>query len=168
METKKNSSGSAAKYGVVITNKPNDLSPYRREVLLNCDPAEGLTEQAHAEDCDINNIVKRHSVADLQFAASASSPLYGDFSAANDYKEALDTVMRAEEQFAGLPSSLRARMDNDPSRFLEFVSDEKNAEELVSLGLAVKHGPSDAQELKTAIRGLTEAVQAPKSSDSKK
>ena len=50
--------------------------------------------------------------------------------------------------FDGLDAFVRARFQNDPAQFLEFVSDPKNAQEMTSLGIVTgkksKPNPSPA------------------------
>ena len=60
---------------------------------------------------------------------------YGDFSAVPDYQQALAIVRHADEQFANLDVTVRNRFDNDPVKFLAFVEDPKNIDEVERMGL---------------------------------
>lgn len=86
------------------------------------------------EDCDINKIMGRWRKTGLMPQATRT-PRYGDFSNAMQYQDALNRVMAAKEDFMALPARVRARVDNDPGRFLDFISNTDNLEELVELGL---------------------------------
>ena len=48
----------------------------------------------------------------------------------------MNIVLKADEMFNDLPSRARRHFDNDPAKFLDFVQDPKNHEQLVDLGLA--------------------------------
>lgn len=115
-----------------------------------------LTKQSMKDECDVNRILKNYKKTGLLPNVDASH-LYGDFVDVPDYQDAMNVVIRANEQFAGLDSKLRDRFSNDPSKFLQFVSDEKNLEEMYHIGLATRpvkppvvHDPikPDAKEAK--------------------
>jgi len=104
-----------------------------------------LTKQSFKDECDINKIMQRFkkiSSADfLNRYQGYLSGEFGDFSAVSDYRTALDQLSQARGVFDALPSKVRTRFGNDPAVFLDFVHDPRNAEEIVSLGLATKRAP---------------------------
>ena len=101
---------------------------------LKCeDPT--LTQQSFREDSDINVILERFNITG-ELPGSSSEPQYGDFlDSPVDYKSALDVVMTAQSAFNALPARLRSRFDNEPSKFVDFVSDDRNRAEAIELGL---------------------------------
>jgi phage internal scaffolding protein len=103
------------------------------ETGLKCeDPS--LAKQSFAEECDINFIVDRMSRG-VEPVLAAGSPRYGDFTGASDFHSALNSVIAAREDFMQLPAKLRGRFNNDPGALLEFLSDDSNYDEAVTLGL---------------------------------
>jgi len=92
------------------------------------------TKQSFRDECDINNILRQFNVTG-QLPVGSVQPQYGDFSGITDYQSALNAVMAAQDSFLALPAKLRARFDNDPALFVEFVSDEANKDEMKALGL---------------------------------
>lgn len=99
-----------------------------------------MTKQEHKDECDINRIMSR-ALRTGVLPGSAPVGRYGDFSQATDYQAALDTLMRAEEQFGHLPAATRDRFENDPSKFLAWIhSDAANLEEAHKLGLLSEEG----------------------------
>lgn len=122
-----------------------------------------LTKQCFREECDINNILRKFNKTGQLPEMIKRNPIYGDFSEPVDYQEALNIVLHADEQFRNLPARVRERFGNDPKRFLEFVSDPSNGEELVEMGLATRRpsdepsGPSEG-----AKKGAPEKKEAPK------
>lgn len=97
---------------------------------------DGMTEQHHKHICDINNIIRTYDKTGLIQHVSASVARYGDFTEVNEYQEALNTVIRAQNAFDELPSHVRKRFDNDPGEFFEFATNPDNHDEMVELGLA--------------------------------
>lgn len=111
-----------------------DADKASKESGLHCKD-DSLTVQSQREDADINVIVKRFGVTG-QLPQSLRMPIYTDFEDVFDYRSAMDVINQADRSFAALPADVRARFLNDPQRFVEFASDEKNLEEMRRLGLA--------------------------------
>jgi phage internal scaffolding protein len=96
---------------------------------------DGLTEQNHKDETDINNIVRKYNKTGLIDHLNQFEKQYGDMTG-YDYQDAMNTVAAANTMFEGLPSAIRNKFDNDPSKFINFVDDEANADKLVEMGLA--------------------------------
>jgi len=116
--------------------------PGHSPVRIDFSDSPSRAKQSFKEACDINNIAAKARQSGF-LAAPQGSPLYGDFSGANDYREALHVVMRAEEQFSALPAAVRDRFQNDPAAFLAFATDSSNEEELIKLGLATRRAAAE-------------------------
>lgn len=120
---------------------PDDgLGDFYSDMTAHFDITPSRTKQEFTEECDINTIMAR-------FKASGGDPTvlplnsrqarYGDFtSMPESYHAALNYVTDTKHEFMKLDAKIRARFDNDPQAFLNFVSDPNNGEELVKLGLA--------------------------------
>lgn len=80
----------------------------------------GLTKPEFAASCNINNMLARHRKTGL-INVSRVAPVFGDFSADYDLREAMDTIISAKDQFYNLPSAIRKKFDNDPLEFMEFL-----------------------------------------------
>lgn len=124
----------------------------RNRFVVDFTGTESMTKQHYRDECDVNNIVARFKqVEDVNLLESLegyADGRYGDFSDVADYREALHQVMRAEESFMRLPPQVRSRFDNDPATFLDFCQDDKNADELISMGL--RQAPPAAEPLQAA------------------
>lgn len=105
---------------------------------VDCSNLPSMTDQSQARDCDINEIMRRYEKTGALPQMIAKDPQWGDFSAAPDFQQACEIVLKAEEQFAALDAHVRKRFSNDPAEFLEFVNDPANGEEMVRLGLRAK------------------------------
>jgi len=98
-----------------------------------------LTKQSFKDECDINVIMQRFKkVCGSDFLNRYSGYLngsFGDFSSVTDYRSAIDQIQQARGVFEALPAKVRARFENDPAAFLDFVKNPANRDELVGLGL---------------------------------
>ena len=59
------------------------------------------------------------------------------FGFVKNFQEALNVINSARESFMELPAEVRAEFDNDPGRFMDFVSDDTNREKAKKLGIVV-------------------------------
>lgn len=108
----------------------NEVS--RRTGLACTDKSRAI--QSQKEQADINTIVKQFGLTG-KLPENVRMPSYGDFTGISDYQTALNQVIQAENEFMKLPVSIRERFNHDPQALLEFISDNKNREEAIKLGL---------------------------------
>jgi len=113
---------------IEITERANGTK--REKIFIE---GESLTKQSESKACDINNIMKKYKTFDNIPDELKRKVQYGDFSTASDYMEAVKTVQKAEETFEILNSSLKNKFQNDPAKFLEYVNDPNNNEEMYKL-----------------------------------
>lgn len=106
-----------------------------------------LVQPQFAYEADINNLVQtvtdrdgiQHSVwtgLSSSLPSSQQQPQYGDFTQFTTEKliEAKNIVATASAQFEALPSNIRDRFENNPSKLIAFLNDESNYDEAVKLG----------------------------------
>lgn len=96
---------------------------------------EVITEQHHKKFCDVNHILRQYDKTGLLTHINNARAHYGDFTQANEYREALDLVIAAQDAFQEVPSAIRKRFGNDPGEFMEFVTNPENADEARKMGL---------------------------------
>lgn len=132
----------------------NIHKPYGKRTEINtaisCD--QGMTEQHHQQECDVNYILKKYIKTGNITHTKKHEPQYGD-STSLDLHEALNIVTNANSMFMELPAQTRAKFENDPGQFLDYVQDESNLDEMYELGLAYKPNP---------LKNEPEAPTAPK------
>ncbi len=136
--------------------------PDRVQVFFDDD--DGVTRQSMAAECDINNIMAKFQKTGALTHFSRHQARYG-FADSVTFHDAMNIVAEGDSMFADLPSSLRTRFENDPGRFLDFVQDPKNAEELVSLGLAEARALDSAPPEPTAEQPPAGEIVAPATSE---
>jgi len=133
-----------------------------RVQTINTMPSE--TQQHHAESVDINQIMKKYrhinNVPNFQ-----STGLYADVSGFRDYQTSLQKVLDAQSAFGTLPSDLRTRFDNDPNKLIAFMSDPKNYDEGVSLGLYAPKNQTDQNAAQNKRESNANEIAANKTSN---
>jgi len=112
------------------------VKPYeKRERHQTVIEGKSMTKQSMKDECDINNIVKKYDRTGVLTHVNTYEAQYGEVSA-QDFLEAMLIVKEAENMFQSLPSEVRSRFDGDPAKFLEFMDNPDNIDEMVELGLA--------------------------------
>ena len=95
---------------------------------------DGITEQHHSEACNVNNILATYMKTGILPPVDPNAQ-YGDLSDF-DYQSMQNQIANANSLFEQLPDNVKNRFGNEPYRFLNFVQDDKNYDELVNMGLA--------------------------------
>lgn len=95
----------------------------RSRVSVSFDKGTGRTKSSFKDECDVNKIVSRYQKTGQLPSLIKNNPRYGDFASVPDFQDALNLVAHAQEQFAALPSRVRAECYNDPAVFLDRVQD---------------------------------------------
>lgn len=113
-----------------MSDRTANLPRVRKET-----PGKPMTRQSFKEECDVNTIMGKFRETGFVDHIQVYKPVYEDFSNAVDYQTALNQVRAAQELFESLPARVRARVENDPGKFIEFAENDENAEELAELGL---------------------------------
>lgn len=109
------------------------------------------TKQSFRDECDINSIMSKWQKHGVLTHLNRFEGSYGDFISAEDYHTSMNQCVAANDAFMSLPSKLRERFLNDPARFLSFVQDPGNRDEMMELGLLRKPLPgSDVKPAQSA------------------
>jgi len=117
-----------------------DVEAVSDESSLVC-PEESLTAQEFKEESDINTIIDRFGIGENPIEAQKWVTNVDITEAPDNYQDVMNQLNAARDQFMSLPARVRSRFENDPAKFVDFVSDAGNAEEMVSLGLAERREP---------------------------
>lgn len=108
--------------------------------VLVCKDAR--TKQEFADECDLNVLMKRYERTGVLPSARVGQPQFVDCTVFGDFQSSLQIVADAERMFMSLPARVRAEFENDPGRFVEFASDEKNIDRMREWGLAKPPEPA--------------------------
>lgn len=122
----------------MFQNIDSEGNVIRNRVKIDCSKDDVIVEQSHKDEVDINQIVKRHGgVAAIQATAKLQGVEFQfDDVTGNDFQEAMDKVTKAQQLFESLPAALRAKFDNSPAKYLDYVQNPEHSEELIKMGLA--------------------------------
>lgn len=101
---------------------------------MTFDPKEGRTKQATVS-VNINDIMARYHRENDLVPVAQTLAQYGDFSEVGDFQTALDQVMAAKSSFLELPAVVRSMCDNEPAKFIEWITNPANKEEAIKLKL---------------------------------
>lgn len=116
-------------------NYDGDIVSFKTGLDCSSDPSRA--QQHMRDETDINVMVAKFSRG-MPIPTPPNVPASVDFDEVYDFQSAMNVIVRAEQSFASLPSSIRTRFQNDPAKFLAFVYDDRNRDEAVRLGLVPK------------------------------
>lgn len=134
-------------YGVFMRTAYNyDTNLASDETALICEK-ETLTQQQFKEESDINTIVEKF-MRSGETPPPIEWPDQVEFMETFDYQTAMNVTVKARESFMELPAKARARFENDPQRFMEFMENPDNQDEAIKLGMAVRRAEPQRTEEK--------------------
>lgn len=134
--------------------------PYTtRKVTKKC--KGGRTEQHHKKSCCVNQIMERFLKTKTIEHRNVHRGQYG-FCTGETYADAMMIVAHANSLFEELPAQVRNKFNHEPGKFLDFVQNPENAQEMVDLGLATKIEdiPSLTEQIVTAYAKITETEES--------
>ncbi len=91
--------------------------------------SDGRTKQSFKDETDVNQIIAKHTRMGTLSHLEQWGGEYGDWGDFN-FQEAQNQIARANSMFEQLPSAVRNKFSNAPEKFLEFVNDPENADNL--------------------------------------
>ena len=114
--------------------------------VLHMNGDKGRTRQEFKKQCDVNEIVKQFMETGdpTPFIIDDQAPALPEEVTGLDYQDAMNQIAAANSMFEELPSALRNMFDNDPGKYVDYVTavdangNLTNLEEMYELGMAVK------------------------------
>jgi len=122
----------------------------------------GMTEQHHKESCDIHVILRQSKRNGVIEHVNQFQGTYGDFANAPDFKAAQDLIAAGKTMFETVPAHIRTDMENDPSKFIDFMQNPENREQIQDYGLDASHLPV-SDSIATPSTAIEEAPIPPQS-----
>ncbi len=126
-------------------------------VRLDFEGVVGRTKLSMQKECDINQIMAKYQKTGLIDHFAKHGGDYG-FASAVSLHEAMNIVTKAEQMFDDLPSKARSRFEGDPARFLEFVQNPANQQEMFELGLSDKAPEKPVSVIESAAPAVSAEV----------
>ena len=121
------------------------------------------TKQSFKKECDINEILRQFHKSGVITHVQKTQGQYQDFINGVTYHQAMNVIADANSMFETVPAKIRAMFDNDPAKFLDFVQNDENEEQMRELGLLQKapEAPYETQPLPTSSPTLEQKERAP-------
>lgn len=110
-----------------------------RVSIANHEPS--LTQQSDQKQTDIHYIMKKFERTGVLDHNTKHEGTYGDHGSMPDYVAAHQMIADAKTMFETVPATIRAKHDNDPAKFLDWINNEKNREEILESGFTDYHLP---------------------------
>lgn len=143
--------------GKVVEERENGTI---RVHTVNDEPSR--TDTSWQDECDVNCIIERyHKTGHVSHSASRTGA-YLDVVGMQDLPETIMKIRKAEEDFMRLTPEVRKVFNNDMTQMSAWLSDPKNDEEAVKLGLKnwkkgaepkIKVGPAKPPAESNAVGG---------------
>lgn len=138
------------------------MTPYKYTRERSADFAthnneESMTQQSDRDDSDINVIVGKFFKTG-QLPKMKEGGIGGDFSTAGDFRDMVEKINTARDDFNSLPAKVRKEFDNDPAKFIDFVQNPANIEEIKKMGLTApeKVKETTLDDINTTLKTLKE------------
>lgn len=121
-----------------MSNLPRAKRTYKKP-KVDCQSAkDGRTKQSFKDECNINSIIAKYQRTGMMDHVRDNPGVYADVAEIGDYHEMTRKIRKAQESFDSLTPELRSRFNNDPGKLIAFMSDPKNVDEAITLGLVNK------------------------------
>lgn len=150
-----------ARKKIIEEIKMKDGTIRRRVFVKNDQPS--LTDVSQQKSTDVNEILLRYQKTGELTHLAANRGTYADISEFTDLHTAMSQVRKAQEGFDSLPATLRARFNNEPIKFIEYLQDPKNLDESIDLGLREISANPLYKNPSTTVPSREEASEARKS-----
>lgn len=127
---------------------------------------EPPAKQEFARESDINVIMSRYEKSGHLPPADMES-VYADFSDVGELQDALARVDAAREAFMTVPADIREKCGNDPVRFMGYLQDPKNADELREVGILKGVEVPQGQVIVETLKTIADRLPAPPAKEAK-
>jgi len=91
-------------------------------------------KQSFKKEADINNIMGQYTKTGV-LPQGQRQPTYGDFTNVTEFRDVVDRIKVANDDFSKLDAETRAKFGNKPEFLIAFLSDPANAQEAIEMGL---------------------------------
>lgn len=88
-------------------------------------PPDTRVQQKYKDESNVNKIVQKFAHGQMPLGNN-NDPIFMDISEIPDYQDMLNHVAHTNNEFAKLPSKLRAHFENEPSKMIAWLKDPEN------------------------------------------
>lgn len=115
----------------------------KRTVVTTINNEPSKTKSEFKEQCDVHRIMNQLKQGRAITHVARGQGMYQDVSEIPDLLQAYEKVSLAQDAFMTLPSELRKKLENDPTKLPSYLQDPKNNEEAIKYGLKEKLPQND-------------------------
>ncbi|AXL14600.1 internal scaffolding protein [Microviridae sp.] len=115
----------------------NTIRPRPSTISFKKHPS--MTEQAHKEDVCIQNILRKSRKTGIITHVNQYKGEYLNMIDAPNFQEYQNILAEASSMFESVPSHIRQDFDNDPAKYLAFMQNPENFDEIEKYGLDASH-----------------------------
>ena len=145
-----------------ITTRPNG-----RKRVQTVPVGKTRTQIQFQEQCNVNNIIAKYKkTGSVTHVRNAQEGVYADLSELPSLQEAYSVINQAQNAFQEVPAQVRQRFGHDPQAFIDFLSDQKNDEEAIKLGLKTKKPEPQPDPILNEIKTLNKNLSSKKTKPS--
>ncbi len=106
------------------------------QTKIICGPSR--TKQSFRDEVNINSIIRRFERNGMVTHLNKTAPFFGDVSGITGYQDAMNKVIEAKQLFMKMSPDVREKFKNNPENMIQYLSDDKNKEEAIKLGIIKK------------------------------
>jgi phage internal scaffolding protein len=122
---------------------------------------KSMTEQSHKDSCDIKLIMRKAEKTGMINHLKRTEGQYVDLIGRPDFHTSMNEIKQAQSMFETIPATVRQQFDNNPQKWLDFVTNPENRESMAEMGFSTDHLPevlSEPEPVKVIVQN-TEAAE---------
>lgn len=122
---------------------------------------KSMTEQSHKDSCDIKLIMRKAEKTGMINHVKRTEGQYVDLVGRPDFHQSMNEITQAKSMFETIPATVREKFENNPQKWLDFVTNQDNREEMTQMGFSTDHLPevlSEPEPVKVIVQN-TEAAE---------
>jgi hypothetical protein len=121
---------------------------------------QSLTKQNHRDECNINYIVNKFQKTGVITHRNKYEGNYDDVTGV-DFTTSMNMVKAGESMFAELPSAERRSFNNDPAKFMTWINNPENQDEMIKRGYATDNRIPEPIPIKVEVTNPPEPSSEP-------
>ncbi|AXL15389.1 internal scaffolding protein [Microviridae sp.] len=124
----------------------------RKRCSISFDRDHIYTEQQHKDACNINVIMKKYSNTGMLPQITQRQAQFINALDSHDFMEAQFILAEARSMFEDVPSDIRLQFDNDPNKYMLFMSNPENREAIEKMGVDASYFGEEKVSVNDLIR----------------
>lgn len=102
---------------------------------------ESMCQESDAKQADIHNIMRQFERTGVLNHSAQHEGTYGDFMNLPEFTDAQIQIAEAASMFETVPATIRAKHNNNPAQFVDWMMNPDNREAMIEQGFTDTHLP---------------------------